>query len=213
MKRMTSGVAILAMALAVAPGAAQGQRRGAMGPGMGRGGPPAQMGPGVESILRMRDRLELTEAQIQQLDQIRQEAVARRNAHRSQMEELRSRVMAGEGEEAEFRAQMQAQREGAEGIRQAERERVEEILTEAQRDELQQIRDRAQAFMMGRRSAMRGGRQGMRGGRGGMGFGPGMRGGRNMGPRFGPGMAPGRGFRGAPPDTSRAVPRPSGTAT
>lgn len=208
MKRMTSGVAILAMALAVAPVAAQGQRRGAMGPGMGPGGPPAEAGPGVEGILRMRDRLELTEAQIQQLDQIRQEAVARRNAHRSQMEELRSRAMAGESDAAELREQMQAQREGAEGIRQAERERVEAILTEAQRDELQQIRDRAQAFMMGRRSAMRGGRPAMRGPR------PGMRGGRgSRGPRFDRGMGPRRGFGGTPPDTSRAVPRPSGTAT
>jgi len=209
MKRMMSGVAVLSMALVVAPVATQAQRRGAMEPRMGRGGPPADVAaPGIEGIMRMRDRLELTDAQVQQLDQIRQEAVERRNAHRSQMEELRSRVMAGEADAAELREQREARRDASEEMRQAQRERVDAILTEGQRDQLQQIRDRAQGFMMGRRSAMRGGRQGM-GARPGRR--PGMRGGRGM-QGFGPGprMVPARGFRGTPPDTSGVVPRPSG---
>jgi Spy/CpxP family protein refolding chaperone len=208
MKRMMSGVAILAMALTVSPVAAQAQRRGAMGTRMGRGGPPENAGaPGIEGVMRMRDRLELTEAQIQQLEQIRQEAVERRNAHRSQMDELRSRVMAGQADAAELREQIEANRANSEEIRQAERERVEAILNEGQRNQLQQMRDRAQAFRMGRRSALRGEGRGMGGARPGMR--PGMRGGRGFRP--GAGMGPGRGFRGVPPDTSGVAPRPSGS--
>lgn len=211
MKRMMSGVAILAMALTVAPVGAQAPRRGAMGPGMGRGGPPADAGaPGVEGIMRMRDRLELTETQVQQLEQIRREAVERRNAHRSQMDELRSRVRAGEADAAELQEQMEAHRAMSQEMRQAQRERVDAILTEDQRSQLQQMRDRAQAFMMGRRSALRGGRQGMDGRRPGMR--PGMRGDRGMrGFWPGAGMGRGRGFRGVPPDTSGVGPRPSGS--
>ena len=70
MKRMTSGAAILAAVMILAPlhGAAQQGRRAQRGQAMGpRGG-------GVEMILRQRETLELTDDQVRQLDQIRQAA-------------------------------------------------------------------------------------------------------------------------------------------
>jgi len=91
MRRLMSGAMVLAAAFALGPfqlTAQQGQRGGAGAPGqqarpmrgaMGMRGAMAQrMGPGVEGVMRMRERLKLTDSQLKQLDAIRSELVQRR---------------------------------------------------------------------------------------------------------------------------------------
>ncbi|GMV03748.1 MAG: hypothetical protein AMXMBFR53_00300 [Gemmatimonadota bacterium] len=188
MKRTMGGAALLAAVMAVAPLNLDAQ----MGPRGQRGQAMGPRGAGVEMILRQRERLELTDAQVSQLDQLRQEAVQRRTAHQAQVAELRSKVAAGQLEAAAFREQVQSMWEGAEGVRTQQQERVEGILTDAQRQSLQQWGAQARAFRMGRQSALRGQR--------GMMPGAGIRGGRAMAPRAGVqrGFAPGMRQRWAP---------------
>lgn len=188
MKRTMGGAALLAAVMAVAPLNLDAQ----MGPRGQRGQAMGPRGAGVEMILRQRERLELTDAQVSQLDQLRQEAVQRRTAHQAQMAELRSKVASGQLEAAAMREQVQAMWEGAEGVRTQQQERVEGILTDAQKQSLQQWGAQARAFRMGRQSALRGQR--------GMMPGAGVRGGRAMAPRAGVqrGFAPGMRQRWAP---------------
>jgi len=161
-----SGMALAAMVTMALPADATAQRgpRGDRGPGF------AQRGQGVEMIMRLRDRLELSEEQLEELDQLRKESVERRTAHQAQMEELRSRVVAGEMTREELREIARARREGAEAVRTQQRERVEAILDDEQRQELETLRAQARGFVMGRASARRGDRgpagRGFRGFRG-----------------------------------------------
>lgn len=205
MKRTMGGAALLAAMVALAPLQVDAQvgprgQRGMMpGPGGQAGmmpGPGEQQGmmagprrAGVEMILRQRERLELSEDQVRQLDQIRQEAVARRTAHQAEMAELASKVRAGQMEASALREQMQARRDAATEIQTQQRDRVEALLTDAQKEKLQEWGGRARAFQMGRTSAMRGfaGRAPQPGFRGG--FAPAMR------QRFAPGAQGMRGFR------------------
>ena len=55
----------------------------------------------AEAVMSMREHLELTEGQIAQLDVIRAEDVTRRNAMRSELEEVRSQLQAGQIETLE----------------------------------------------------------------------------------------------------------------
>jgi len=203
MKAMTSGAAVLAAMMAVAPLHLQAQR----GPRMGQGPAVGPRGAGVEMILRQREQLQLTESQVNQLDQLREQAVQRRTAHQAEMTELRSKVMAGEMKPEELRQVMQARRDSAAAISTQQREKVMAILTDAQKQKVEEWQAQARGFRMGRMSAMRGGRPGMmgrrgsRGGRGmgGRGFGPGMWQGwgpDGMGLRRGPGGGPGNGPQG-----------------
>ena len=178
MKRLMGGVAVVATLAVLTPEHALAQRGGR---GMRAGADRGARG-GVEMVMRMRDRLELTDEQIQRLDQIRSEVVQRRNAHRQEMDELRSRVMAGEMEADELREVARARREASEEIRTQTRERVEAVLTDAQRETLEELGGRARAFQQGRAI---GARQGMRAG--GRGFQRGVRrpGLRDWGPRAG----------------------------
>lgn len=191
MKRMTSGAAVLAAMMAVAPLHLQAQR----GPRMGGEPAAGPRGAGVEMILRQREQLQLTEGQVQQLDQIREEAVQRRTAHQAEMAELRSKVMAGEMKPEELRQSMQARRDAATEVATQQREKVEAVLTDAQKQKIEEWRSQARAFRMGRMSAMRGGRPGMMGRRGFRGGYPGM-GGRGFAPGMRQGWGPdGMGFR------------------
>jgi hypothetical protein len=176
MKRTMGSAALLAAMVALAPMQVDAQ----MGPRAARGQAAGPRGAGVEMILRQKERLELTENQVKQLDQIRQETVQRRTEHQAQMAELRSKVRAGQLEPDSLWKQMQARREAAAAIQEAQRTRVEGVLNDAQKQKLEQWAGEARAFRMGRQSALRGGQ----------GFGPGMRGGtgRGMRGRFGPGM-------------------------
>jgi len=172
MKRTMGGAALLAAVMAVAPLHADAPQ----GPRGQRGAEVGPRGAGIEMIMRQRERLELTEDQVKRLDQLRQEAVQRRTAHQAQMAELRSKVAAGQLEPEALRDQVRAMREGADEIQKQQRERIEGVLTDAQKETLREWGARARAFQMGRQSALRGG-QG----------------------RMAPGMGPQQGLRGRAP--------------
>jgi len=198
MRRTMGGAALLAAVLAIAPMQAQAQ----MGPRGQRPAAAGLRGAGVEMILRQKERLELTDAQVRQLDQLRQQVVQRRVAHQAEVAELQSKVRAGQLEASALRERMQARRDSAAQIQQQQRERVEAVLNDAQKQKLEQWAGEARAFQMGRRSMMRGGRgvgPGVWGGPAGRG-GPGAWGGflgAQRGFRRG-GFAPGLGMQGMP---------------
>lgn len=187
MRRLMSGAVILAAAFALGPlqlTAQRGQRGGrpaapqqAPGRMMRAGG--TMMGAGVEGIMRLRDRLKLTDSQFKRLDAVRSEMVQRRIQHQARAEELRSRVIAGEATPGTLVDSMAAWRKAGADAREQDRQRIESVLTDAQKDTLQTLVRRRRAFAAGRASAMRGRSRWM--GRGG----------------FGPGRTPGyRGARG-----------------
>ena len=164
---MMGGAALMAAMLAAAPQQADAQAR-ARGQRMMNDTDR----PGVEMVMRLRDRLELTEEQVSQLDGIRQAVVQHRAAMAAEREELRSQRMATprdrEDREA-MREEWEAQREAAQARRDAARafsegirSQVESILTDQQMEELQDAAGRARAFERGRRAGMRQG-QSMRG--------------------------------------------------
>jgi len=214
MKRTMGGAALLAALVALAPMQADAQ----VGPRGQRAAGPAMRGGGVEMILRQKESLELTDAQVKQLDQIRQEAVQRRTEHQAQMAELRSKVRAGELPVDSLRKQVEARQAVAESMQTAQRARVEGILTDAQKQKIEEWTGQARAFRMGRQSALRGGRGMGRGGWAapgagmGRGFAPQMRhpwGAGPMGPMGGGGMmrrGPGGGWGFGPPTDS--IPQP-----
>ncbi len=171
MRRLMRGAAVLATVLALGPlqvAAQQGRPGGAPGAPQAPGRmmrPGARwMGGGrgaaVEGIMRMRDRLKLTSDQFKQLDAVRAEIVQRRAAHQDRMLELRSKVMAGEATRGALVDSMTAWRKAATAVRQQQRDRVEAILTQAQKDTLQSLVARRRAFAR-RAGALRGMRERM----------------------------------------------------
>jgi hypothetical protein len=154
-------------------------------------------GAGVEGIMRMRERMKLTDNQFKRLDAIRADIVQQRASHLAEMIELRSRVMAGEATRGALVDSITAWRKAAVAVRQQQRDRVQAILTQAQKDTLATIVGRRRAFAMGRASAMRGMMR-HRMGRGGGAFMPGRggafqgRGGWRQGGMMQQGMRPGR---------------------
>lgn len=194
MKRMMGGAALLATMMVVTPLHADAQQGG-------RGRRAQTMdrpGGGVEMLMRQRDRLQLTEDQIEKLDQIRAEMTKQRSAHQAEMAEFRSKVAAGQMDREELRAIMEARRESSEAMRAQHKQRVDAVLTEAQRDSVAQWQARAQAFMRGRRSGLRDGARLDRGMRGEMrrGMQRGMRGEMRPGRGHGRGDGMGHGMRG-----------------
>ena len=124
-----------------------------------------QRQPAVETIMQMRDRLELTDDQIAQLDVIRAETVQRRSAEAAELAELRSQLAAGQIERSDVMAFMEERRDANAGVVEQRQERIDAILTDAQRESLREMRGRAGAFVQGR-MGMRGGGPGFgRGGR------------------------------------------------
>ena len=155
--------AALLIGMATPARAQQPQREGE--PGRARG-----FGGGVESVLRMRETLKLSDAQVNQLEALRKEIVAQRQNEARDMIDLQSRIAAGQVDREEARKQMQSRRESMRTTMEQRRERLERILSAEQREQLQ---ERMRTMHSGMRAP----------------FGPG-------GPR--PGMAPrgGRGFGG-----------------
>ena len=153
MKRMTGGFLVLATVLATGAADLTAQQ-GRRGPSMrGMEGPPAG---GVEAILRMRDRLELTDDQVAQLDAIRRGNVQRRTAEMTEMTELRSRLAAGLIQRSDVMAAMEDRREAARGQGEQRGERLESILTDEQRESLRRLGGRGRAPTAGRARGMRG---------------------------------------------------------
>ena len=62
------------------------------------------MAPDAETVLALRDRLELTDEQVEALHRIRRERLEARSSRREAMDELRSRLRAGEITRQEMRA-------------------------------------------------------------------------------------------------------------
>lgn len=170
MKTMMGRTAILAMMLSVGVADLAAQQSRAQGPRararadmadrMVRGGGA----PGVEGILRMRERLELTEDQVARLDALRSERVEQRTLAAHEMNELRSQLRAGTIERTEAMERMRTAREARAGQAEQDRAAVEALLSENQRATLEQLQAQRRAFEAGRRSALRGQARGMRGG-------------------------------------------------
>ena len=205
MNKITLG--ILALGLLLGAGALElnaQQNRGMRGPPNLRQGNAQQFrGPGVfgkpgfnrtplsgpEQIIQMRERLQLTDEQINQLDDIRRENVQRRTTAMAEMAELRSQATAGLINRSDVMSRLKARgEEGQAVVKPAEL--VMSILTDQQRDILREAKMRSLRARSGKARGMsgRGGPAGFRGSKGGRSGRPGMRGGRGgpRGPR-GPG--------------------------
>jgi hypothetical protein len=123
---------------------------------------------GVEAIMRARETLALTEDQISRLDAIRRELVAERSAAQAEIAELRSQLSAGQIRQSELMAAQEQRADAAQGRAEDVRARVDAVLTEEQRAQVEQMRTRAQRVGARRPGVARGGR----GGVGPGGFGP-----------------------------------------
>lgn len=130
--------------------AAQAESRGMRGP---------RSGPDVEVVMSLRERLELTEGQLADLESMRREAVDARNAQRAEMEEMSSRLRAGEIRRSEMMAFMEERAELGSTTSTDRRARLESILNEEQ---LETLQSSAQRMRRGADGA-RGGRQMRRG--------------------------------------------------
>ena len=166
MKMMTGGFLVLAtlFATGMTDLTAQQARRGSQV----RGTQGWQQG-GVESIMRLRERLELTEDQVDQLDAIRRENVQRRTAEMVAMTEVQSQYAAGLIRRSDVMAAMEEREEAKRGRDGQQRDRLESILTEGQQESLNRIRRRERASAGGRARGVRGrgGTSGFRSDRGG----------------------------------------------
>ena len=149
------------------------------------------MGPRVEQVLRLRKEIGLNEQQVARLEAIRKEVVEERGGRLGALLDRRSRLAAGDISPEDFRNDMERERGELQQRAGAYRDRLNEILTEPQR---QQLRDLQMQRLERRIRALEGNQRGRFGGRG-WGFGP--RG--QVEQRLGRGMAPAPRLR-TPPD-------------
>lgn len=111
-------------------------QRGPRGPRMGVG--PA--GPGVEMLLRAREQLELTDEQVASLEALRDQMQSEMEPVREEMREAAQQAREAEREAREARReQMQAFRDRIEEMREGHRQRLEEVLTDEQRAQLEEL--------------------------------------------------------------------------
>ena len=192
MNKKTLGTLVLAMLLGISALELNAQQnRGRRGPPNLRQGNAQQFrGPGVfgkpsfnrtppsgpEQIMRMRDRLQLTDEQINQLDDVRRENVQRRTATMAEMAELRSQVTAGQINRSDVMSRLKGRREEGQAMAKPG-ELVMSILTDQQREILGEAKMRSPRARSGKTRGMRGrgspaGFRGPKGGRSGR---PGMR--------------------------------------
>lgn len=124
-------VTTLALALlATATLAAQpGPRARGEGPGLG-----------AEGLLRMRERLALTEEQVNRLRALRDERLNEQRTRMGQLMELRSRFRSGDLSAEEFRAAREEAVKGVRERRQATAEQLRGLLTDEQRNRLHEAR-------------------------------------------------------------------------
>lgn len=94
--------------------------------------------PGIERILEQRARLGLTDSQVNALNTLRVQALETRQARMATLARVRSDLAAGEITRAEAAARMEQLRSEAEAT--PLQARVQEILTEDQRTQLQESR-------------------------------------------------------------------------
>ena len=149
MKRMLGGAALVAAVVALAPVQADAQR----GPQGQRGMMNQQARPGVERLMQMQERLELSQSQIDELDVIRQLVVQHQTSRQAEVAELRSQVMSGQLDRDAMRESAETRRNASEAFSDDVRTRIEAILTDAQKEELGDMMGRARAFRNGRARA------------------------------------------------------------
>jgi hypothetical protein len=183
MKVMTGGAIVLSVLMATT--ASDIRAQDASADSMGRRGRRIG-GQGVEMIMSMRERLELTEDQLASLEEMRRGSVEMRNARAAEMAEMRSQLQAGQIRPSEMMAFMEDRRDAAADVAAGHQERIEGILNEAQLETLQATSRRGRRSARGSRGGA--GWQGRAGFRNGRGHAPGMRRGQMRHPR---------GFRGA----------------
>ena len=104
MKRIAWSAVVIAVVLVLPVSAANAQRNQ-------RGAREGMRRAGVEDLLRMRERLELTDEQSAQLEELRVAALERRKARVVDMMDLQSRRRAGDLEREEWRDLMAERRE------------------------------------------------------------------------------------------------------
>ena len=97
---------------------------------------------GVESVLRQKAELGLTDQQVAQLEAIRKEEVTRRQNESRDMIDLESRYQAGLIERDTWRDEMERRSDARTTAARTVRDRIEDILTEEQRERLQERRYR-----------------------------------------------------------------------
>ncbi len=116
----------------------------------------------MESVLRIRGQLELSDQQIEELNRLRAEQLAERSARLVAGMQIRSDLAAGEITRAEIRDRMEGRGQDRREQREAVKEQVESILTIDQREALLDLRERR---FKGREMRQRG-RSDIRGNRG-----------------------------------------------
>lgn len=137
----------------------------------------AEQGLSPEVLLRMKEQLGLTEAQVTRLEALRQEGVTAQRNRMAERLEMQSKLRAGAITPEQLREQRQARAgQGPTAGQQALGERVRAVLTDQQRirlaeQQVAQLRRRLEARQAPRgqagRGAQRGGIGGQRGARGG----------------------------------------------
>jgi hypothetical protein len=96
----------------------------------------------VEAILREKDELKLTDQQVAQLETIRKEEVARRQAESREQIDLESRYQAGLLDRTAWRDEMEKRSDARTAAARSVRDRIEKLLTDEQRDQLDERRFR-----------------------------------------------------------------------
>ncbi len=145
MKRIAWSAVVIAVVLVLPLSAANAQRNQ-------RGAREGMRRAGVEDLLRMRERLELTDEQSAQLEELRVAALERRKARVVDMMDLQSRRRAGDLEREEWRDSMAERREANRTRSAQQREQITAILTVEQRDQIGSLRSRRAATRRGARA-------------------------------------------------------------
>ncbi len=198
MKRMGSITILLAVMAVPAQAQRQGRIRGPGGPdGIGGRAEDGQ----ADAIIRLQERLNLSEEQVQRVRDAQQSDRATRDALRLETRELRDQLRDEAITREQFREEMAGRRSTADDGRIAHRQALEGILTDEQRSQMRGLRgqaNRGRGVSRGSRAGRGGpniGRgNGARagGGRGGMGRGGTGRGGASVGRGGGFGRAQGQ---------------------
>ena len=105
------------------------------------------------SALRLRDRLELTEAQIESLEAIRDQSRAVAGELRDEMQSVRDEIRGGDVTRNEIRARMEALGERREEASAPLRQQLDDVLTAEQQARLRQVMVRQAAVRQGARGA------------------------------------------------------------
>ncbi len=147
MTRKTITAVVIAVAAVLPLSAANAQRaqRGT------RGG---MRSAGVENLLRIRERLELSDGQIAQLEEVRGTALEQRKARAVELLDLQSRWRAGELDRDEWRGLMAERREANREQSAQTRDQIRAVLTDEQRERVASLRSQR----TGPRRGVRGGR-------------------------------------------------------